>query len=380
MADQQWYFLSADGNVKGPFSAAELKRLAETGVLRSTDQVRTQGMSDWQPANEVAGLFQVSTPPLPSSEGQAVVVKCQCGQKYRLNPELRGKHVKCRGCGRPIPVPAQTLTTTPASQPQTHHVSCPHCKHLLIDDGTYAGQPMACPSCGGQFIMPGTSQPQPPPDHAGQPPLPGFSLTTSPLQPGDNNRSSRPQPTAAQRQTAVGCLVIVIALVILGWVIDLTGDSSLGMSQDKLLNRLETTGLKKTLAVDGHDMTLAYSDESMRIWRLGSSQARICVIGPQKNLEGIVLLTPFNLDPNLSAIIMLSVLAGALHPDIETGKWPEGGSIIGWMKDVVAKRTTDTRIVNGKAVKVSVSTGFATLVIGDIDTKPVFDRLGKLGP
>jgi len=33
-------------------------------------------------------------------------------------------------------------------------VACPHCGHQLVDDGSLAGQHVACPSCNGHFQMP----------------------------------------------------------------------------------------------------------------------------------------------------------------------------------------------------------------------------------
>lgn len=33
-------------------------------------------------------------------------------------------------------------------------VACPYCRKLLANDGTLAGQAVACPLCGGQFLMP----------------------------------------------------------------------------------------------------------------------------------------------------------------------------------------------------------------------------------
>ncbi len=38
-------------------------------------------------------------------------------------------------------------------------VQCPHCRTHLDDDGSLAGQPVSCPQCGGQFVVPGVAPP-----------------------------------------------------------------------------------------------------------------------------------------------------------------------------------------------------------------------------
>jgi len=60
-----WHY-SQDGRQLGPISEGELKQLVATGRLRPTDLVWQEGMSDWQTAQTVAGLFPPkSPPPLP---------------------------------------------------------------------------------------------------------------------------------------------------------------------------------------------------------------------------------------------------------------------------------------------------------------------------
>src|SRR5690348_12444984 len=39
-------------------------------------------------------------------------------------------------------------------------VLCPYCQTPMIDDGSLAGQTVACPACGGQLLMPGVAPPQ----------------------------------------------------------------------------------------------------------------------------------------------------------------------------------------------------------------------------
>jgi hypothetical protein len=54
--EPRWYCLR-DGQQQGPFPAAELRRLAAEGRLRTTDQVHREDSPHWQPAAAVPGLF-----------------------------------------------------------------------------------------------------------------------------------------------------------------------------------------------------------------------------------------------------------------------------------------------------------------------------------
>lgn len=40
-----------------------------------------------------------------------LAVKCRCGKKYKLKPELAGKKFRCRDCGAPIKIPARGAQT-----------------------------------------------------------------------------------------------------------------------------------------------------------------------------------------------------------------------------------------------------------------------------
>jgi hypothetical protein len=52
----QWYIAQAGARV-GPFSAAELKLLATSGLLKPADSVWTEGLKDWVEAARFAALF-----------------------------------------------------------------------------------------------------------------------------------------------------------------------------------------------------------------------------------------------------------------------------------------------------------------------------------
>ena len=66
MAD--WYY-APGGQQLGPVPFADLQGLAARGQLAFNDLVWTEGMSQWQPASQVAGLMPVGPmhPPVPGS-------------------------------------------------------------------------------------------------------------------------------------------------------------------------------------------------------------------------------------------------------------------------------------------------------------------------
>ncbi len=67
MAEGQWYY-TQNGQQTGPISFYQLQQLANSGTLKNTDFVWTDGQGDWKPASEIVGLFAGSTavPPRPS--------------------------------------------------------------------------------------------------------------------------------------------------------------------------------------------------------------------------------------------------------------------------------------------------------------------------
>lgn len=55
---QTWYY-SSNGERQGPVSFEELKALARQGRLDPVkDLAWTEGMSDWNPSGQVAGLYE----------------------------------------------------------------------------------------------------------------------------------------------------------------------------------------------------------------------------------------------------------------------------------------------------------------------------------
>lgn len=73
-----WHYMK-DGKQCGPVSSAELKKLASSGELQSTDVLWKEGMADWVPACELPGLkdvfpepaFVPASPPPPSSSSSS---------------------------------------------------------------------------------------------------------------------------------------------------------------------------------------------------------------------------------------------------------------------------------------------------------------------
>ncbi len=64
MASGQWYY-TQNGQQSGPVSFYQLQQLANSGALKASDYVWTDGQEDWKPAGEIAGLFSAAGPPVP---------------------------------------------------------------------------------------------------------------------------------------------------------------------------------------------------------------------------------------------------------------------------------------------------------------------------
>ena len=76
----QWFHRASEGQASGPVDSAELRRLAEAGIVRPDTLVRKGDSARWVRAEQVRGLFQPSTPapsstpatlPLPTPEPQS---------------------------------------------------------------------------------------------------------------------------------------------------------------------------------------------------------------------------------------------------------------------------------------------------------------------
>jgi len=67
MADAVWYYAVNDEEL-GPVTAAKLKSLADAGTIKPDDLVWREGLSDWKPAREIAGLFSGEALSSPAAE------------------------------------------------------------------------------------------------------------------------------------------------------------------------------------------------------------------------------------------------------------------------------------------------------------------------
>lgn len=59
--DKAWYYVVNGKDKAGPVSEMELKNLIQQGQVTPTSLVWSEGMADWQPANQVSGLIGMST-------------------------------------------------------------------------------------------------------------------------------------------------------------------------------------------------------------------------------------------------------------------------------------------------------------------------------
>lgn len=112
---QQWY-VCFDGEKKlGPFSAAELQAFASTGNLAPSDMVWHEGMSQWQPADKVKGLF-ASAEPAPTA-GRPMTPAPPVPAAYREACRRELSH----GAAKPPTRPATGHeAAAPAPLPQPH--------------------------------------------------------------------------------------------------------------------------------------------------------------------------------------------------------------------------------------------------------------------
>lgn len=67
----EWHYHTAATGQQGPVEFAVLQGLARLGRLAPGDLVWTDGMADWTPASQVAGLHKAVPPPLPASLASA---------------------------------------------------------------------------------------------------------------------------------------------------------------------------------------------------------------------------------------------------------------------------------------------------------------------
>ena len=115
MADQ-WYY-QVMGEVFGPVSWSELKRLAQEGALSNDTLVRSGTEGDWIHADRVKGLLDAAARSEKGgqagkrpSQAQAgiISVRCSCGTSFRVDAKHAGKRGRCQKCGCELSIPAAT--------------------------------------------------------------------------------------------------------------------------------------------------------------------------------------------------------------------------------------------------------------------------------
>lgn len=112
----QWYY-QVMGEVLGPVSASELKRLAKEGPVTNDSLVRSGEQGDWIHADRVKGLLddavrgenggQAGQRP-SRAEGDVISVRCSCGKSFKVDAKHAGKRGRCQNCGRELLIPEAT--------------------------------------------------------------------------------------------------------------------------------------------------------------------------------------------------------------------------------------------------------------------------------
>jgi len=67
----EWYY-GKDGLQAGPVSDTDIQALVQDGTLNPDSLIWREGMSDWQPANQVLNLTTTNPPPVPASQKNSV--------------------------------------------------------------------------------------------------------------------------------------------------------------------------------------------------------------------------------------------------------------------------------------------------------------------
>ncbi len=80
----------------------------------------------------------------------AIEVGCTCGQRFRAQPHLAGKQLRCPSCGSPLAIPVPPRPTTAAS-PQV--VAC-LCGQRFRAEPHLAGTQVQCPMCNRPLHIP----------------------------------------------------------------------------------------------------------------------------------------------------------------------------------------------------------------------------------
>jgi hypothetical protein len=118
----EWFYASGTDQ-KGPVEQVEFDRLVQAGVITPSTLVWREGMTDWKPYGEVAG---VAATPSSTGSGKAEVVCSECGKLFGMDETIRlGNGFVCANCK---PVAMQKLREG-ATNSTSEQIRQEHIKH-----------------------------------------------------------------------------------------------------------------------------------------------------------------------------------------------------------------------------------------------------------
>ena len=118
----EWFYASGTDQ-KGPVEQVEFDRLVQAGVITPSTLVWREGMTDWKPYGEVAG---VTATPSSTGSGNAEVVCSECGKLFGMDETIRlGNGFVCANCK---PVAMQKLREG-ATNSTSEQIRQEHIKH-----------------------------------------------------------------------------------------------------------------------------------------------------------------------------------------------------------------------------------------------------------
>jgi hypothetical protein len=88
--NEKWYY-NRDGTTIGPISALDLKHLASSGQLGTSDLVWKEGMREWVAAQQVKGLFvapAAAAPPQRTEQAQEFITCQNCPRCDADHPQF----------------------------------------------------------------------------------------------------------------------------------------------------------------------------------------------------------------------------------------------------------------------------------------------------
>ncbi len=96
-----WYYSLSEGEEEGPVSLREVKSMIRSEMLDGDALLWTEGMSDWEPADEVSELQQLFKQRSRSSSSSQRAQQQPDSQSGGIDP-LLGMVKYCTGCGKQI--------------------------------------------------------------------------------------------------------------------------------------------------------------------------------------------------------------------------------------------------------------------------------------